>query len=295
MRRIALITESSARPDTCMPAHQFYQGKMSRWINSVIQYMDARGFPEEDIFFLSFYKQRIIGYHQELDPYPKQKNHPRSGEASQFAAKILAHIQSMGSDVFVEIHAGRTLAEPLKALFDEHQIAYRLYADGVPLGTKPTYYETLISDELEQRRIKEIQREKWTISALIGELSPSDASTLVNEYGNSAHVYAIESNIEELKKLLGGLRQKKKDEVKAYRELELALNEEDDQEELSEFLQRQNSLSDLHKHNEFEEYKNRYGKSIAKFTCYLIKKSYVRLHENKIAEALFRTQIALIK
>ncbi|MDN8593201.1 hypothetical protein Q0V21_31210 [Paenibacillus sp. 11B] len=295
MRRIALITESSARPDTAMPAHLFYQGKMSRWINTVIQYMETRSFPTEDIFFLSFYKNRIIPYQEVIEPYPKQKNHPRASDANVFAKEILAHVHSMGEDVFVEIHAGRTLADPLRQLLDENNIPYRLYADGVPLGTKPTYYEMLISDELEQRRFKEVQREKWTISSLISELSPSEASKIINTYGSSAQLYGVEPNVEELKKLLGGLRQKKKDEDKAYRDFEYAMKEEDPKGELQHFLQYQEKLSDLHKNKQFELYKNKYGKSIAKFTCYLIKKGYVRLIENKISEALFRTQIALIK
>jgi hypothetical protein len=45
---------------------------------------------------------------------------------------------------FVEIHAGRSLADPLKALLDEADISSRIFGSGVPLGSKSNYYFDLI-------------------------------------------------------------------------------------------------------------------------------------------------------
>ncbi|MCU6793325.1 hypothetical protein OB236_14520 [Paenibacillus sp. WQ 127069] len=124
MRRISLITESSARPGEAAPAYLFYQGKQSRWINAVIEFMESRDFPREDIFFLSHYDQRIIGYEEVVQPYPMQKNHPRKSEAAGLANKVLDLILKMNPLPFVEIHTGRTLADPLKQLFDIHGVSY---------------------------------------------------------------------------------------------------------------------------------------------------------------------------
>lgn len=295
MRRISLITESSARPDDALPAYLFYQGKHSRWVNSIIKYMDVRSFPREDTFFLSHYNQRIIGYDEVVEPYPMQKNHPRRGEGALLAKKTLDFILMMDPLPFVEIHTGRTLADPLMQLFDEHSISYRIYGDGVPLGSKPTFYFDLIEDELNKRKLKEIQREKWHVTSLIQFQSPQEASTIITKYEKFAHLYGIEKNMKELKDLLYGYHQKRKDEKKALHELEDVMKEEDCSGELQGFLQVQKSLSDLHSHRDFENVKNRFGKSIAKLTLYLIKRNYALLMENKISEALFRTQIALIK
>ncbi|MDH6674945.1 hypothetical protein M2277_005644 [Paenibacillus sp. LBL] len=295
MRRISLITESSARPDEALPAYLFYQGSKNRWINAVIEYMEVRAFPRENIFFLSHYGQRIIGYEETVNPYPKQKYHPRAKEAAILADKVLDFILSMNPLPFVEIHTGRTWADPLKQLFDKHNISYRLFADGVSLGQKPSYYGVLIEEELDKRRLKDIQRERWNVSSLIRKQTPQEASEIITRFDKQARLYGIERNLEELKELLGGYKQKRKDEMKALRELENVVQEEDPSGVLSDFLQSQDSLADLHAHRDFEGIKNQFGKSMAKFTLYLIKRNYVTLMENRISEALLRTQIALIK
>lgn len=160
MRRIALITESSARPAEILPAFLFYQGKQSRWINAVMEYMEVRSFPREDIFFLSPYGQRIIGYEEMVEPYPLQKYHPRKSDAIDLTDKVMRLLRTVQPAPFVEIHAGRTLADPLKAALDAAGISHRVYADGVPLGTKPNVYQELITEERRSRKNKEIQREK---------------------------------------------------------------------------------------------------------------------------------------
>ncbi|WP_337039341.1 hypothetical protein [Paenibacillus illinoisensis] len=289
-----MITESSARPDSPMPAYQFYQGKQSRWINSVIQYMEAREFPAEDIYFLSFYEQRIIPYNKVIEPYPKQKFHPRATEAATFAKGIREFISTRGGDIFVEIHAGRTIADPLQHEMEEHQVPYRIYGSGVPLGTKPNYYESLIDEELKERKVKETLTVKRDIISDLKELSPTEASELVNKYSVNAHVYGIEQNVEELKVLLGTHRQKRKDADKALQAFEASLQEEDHDGELRSFVEGID-LSRLYKDTQLSEMKQRFGKTISKLIYYLIKVNYVQLAENKLREALFRTQIALMK
>ncbi|MEK4297503.1 hypothetical protein [Paenibacillus sp. FSL R5-0914] len=295
MRRIAFITESSARPDEAMPAHKFFQGTQSRWVNSVIKYMEIRDFPHEDIFFLSHYEQRVIGYKELVEPYPKQKYHPRKNEAIELAHKVMNLILRMESLPFVEIHAGRTFSDPLKQLLDEHNVSYRIYGSGIPLGSKPNYYGDLIEEELNKRKLKEIQREKWQITSMIRLQTPQEASEVITNFSNNAHLYGIERNLEELKELLGNYNQKRKDVKNALGEMELLLHEEDQTGELEAFLQDKGSLAELHVDSEFESIKNKYGKCLAKFTLCLIKQSYVLQSENKISEALLRTQIALIK
>jgi hypothetical protein len=295
MRRISFITESSARPNEPMPAHQFFQGTQSRWVNKVIEYMEVRDFPHEDIFFLSHYEQRVIGYKELVNPYPKQKYHPKKNEAIELAQKVMNLILRMETLPFVEIHAGRTFSDPLKQLLDKHNVSYRVYGSGIPLGSKPNYYADLIEEELNKRKLKEIQREKWQITSMIRLQTPQEASEVVTSFSNSAHLYGIERNLEELKELLGNYNQKRKDVKNALGEMEQLLQEEDQNGELAYFLQAKGSLAELHADSEFESIKNKYGKCLAKFTLCLIKQSYVLQSENKISAALLRTQIALIK
>lgn len=295
MRRIAFITESSARPDQSLPAYQFFQGSQSRWVNTVIKYMNVRDFPHEDIFFLSHYEQRVIGFHELVEPYPKQKYHVRRKEAIEVAQKVTSMILEMASVPFIEIHTGRTFSDPLKQMLDNHNIPYRLYADGIPLGSKPNFYEDLIEAELKERKLKDIQREKWQLTSLIRHQTPLEASEVVARFSNNAHLYGIEGNLEELKELLGIHNQKRKEVKKAHREMELLLQVEDKSGELADFLQTKNSLAELHEDPDFEIIKSKYGKSLAKFILFLIKQSYALQIENKISAALLRTQIALIK
>ena len=295
MIRIALITESSTRQDKPMPAYQFYQGGRSRWVSTVIQYMETRSFPRDRMFFLSVHGQRILGYEETVEPYPVQKWHPRKDECAAFADKILAFIQQHDPLPFVEIHAGRTIADPLKRLFDENGITYRHFGDGVPLGSKPTYYADLIEEEQERRRLKEIERERLAVSSLIRFQSPQEASRIIDQYENRARFYGIEANIEELKKLLSNYRQKQKDTKKAYDEFERTMNTEDPSGELSRFLRNVQSMADLHAHADFERIKSKFGECIAKLRLYLIKHNYALLAEHSVFAALQRLQIALLK
>lgn len=295
VNRIALITESSTRQDSPMPAYRFYQGSRSRWVNNIIRYMEVRNFSEDNIFFLSVFGQRIIGYQEIIDPYPVRKWHPRKDECTAFAEKVLAFIQQIHPLPFVEIHTGKTISDPLKRLFDEKGIEYRVYGDGVPLGAKPTWYAELIENELTQIRLKEIEREKMVVSSLIQFQSPQEASHLIDQFENKAHLYGIEANIEELKKLLGSYRQKKKDAKKAYEAFNNVMEKEDIAGEFNKFLLNVQSLAELHGHAHFEEIKSRFGQSVAKLRLYLIKHNYALMAEYSIFAALQRMQIALLK
>lgn len=296
MRRIAFITESSTRQDIAMPAYAFYRGHRSRWVNAVIDYMLVRDFPREDIFFLSQQGQRIIGFDEVIDPYPVGKYHPRKEASRQFAEKIVSLVLGMNPLPFVEIHAGRTIADPLMELFGLHGVEYRLYGDGVPLGAKPAAYESLIEEEQNIRKLKDIQREKWHITSCIQHRSPQEASQLVTEYTDRGQLYGVESLFWELKQLLGNYNQKRKDEKKALSELEAVMMQEDTEGEVSEFLYMKKTVSDLFINlPEYERLKAKFGKTIAKLTTYLIKRDYVLQAENRISETMLRMQIALLK
>lgn len=295
MKRIAFITESSARPDEPMPAHLFYQGKQSRWVNAVIEYMEVRSFPRENIFFLSPFGRRIIGYEEIVEPYPRQKYHPRKSDAQAIVETAIKIVRSIQPAPFVEIHAGRTLSDPLKVALEELGIAYRVYADGIPLGTKPSVYQELIDEEKFRRKNREVQREKWKVTSLIQYQTPNEASELIFQYGKQAQLLGIEENIEELKPLLSSYRKKSKDRDKTLQEFQILLKQDDGEGELTCFLQSKTSLSELHADEYFEHMKCKFGKIVAKFSTYLIKHTYVLLLENRINEAMLRTQIALMK
>lgn len=296
MRRIAFITESSTRQDTAMPAFEFYQGHRSRWVNAVIAYMMVRDFPREDMFFLSQHEQRIIGFEEVVSPYPIQKYHPRKDASRVFADKILALVLAIHPLPFVEIHAGRTVADPLMALFDQYGISFRLFADGIPLGAKPAAYESLIEEEQNIRKLKEITREKWHVTACIQHRTPQEASQVLTEYGDRAQLYGVETLFRELKELLGNYNQKRKDEKKALVELEDVMRQEDTNGEVAGFLSAKKSLADLLANlTEYERLKGKFGKAIAKFTLYLLKRDFALQTENRISESMLRLQIALLK
>ncbi|WP_041854726.1 hypothetical protein [Thermobacillus composti] len=295
-KRIAFIMESSTRQPEPMKACDFYRSHKSRWINSVVEYMEVRDFPKEDIFFLSFHRLRIIGYEEVVAPYPVSRWHPRKSQCEAFARKILEHVLKYPEIPFVELHTGRPIADSLKPLFDEHGVPYRVFGDGVPLAQKPLWYEGLIEEERNIRRLRDFQHERWSIIAGIHHRTPQEASRIVDEVGPKAHQYGVESTIEGLKAQLGAWRQALKDARRAWKEFAESLREEDTTGELEQFLSRKESLDALFTDlSKYEEVKRKYGRTIAKFTCYLIKQSYVQQKENRVGEALLRLQIELLK
>lgn len=73
------------------------------------------------------------------------------------------------------------------------------------------------------------------------------------------------------------------------------MDQEDQEDIFKAFLHAQKSLSDLHASTDNERIKSMFGKSIAKFTCYLLIRQYVVQAENRISESLLRMQVALLK
>lgn len=121
--RIAFITESSRRQKNPMPAHLFYQGRNNRWVNSVIQYMETKKFPTQNIFFLSYFQHRIIPYNETIHDYPVQKKEPNKAERQNLAKKILTFLLSYEETPFVEFHTGKRSYEEVLPLLDEHGIS----------------------------------------------------------------------------------------------------------------------------------------------------------------------------
>ncbi|NHN33251.1 hypothetical protein [Paenibacillus agricola] len=294
--RIALIMESTTRKDIAMEAYKFYQGYRSRWINAVIQFMETRNFSSDRIFFISLYHKRIIGFDEIVHNYPVSEWHPRKKECTIFASRVLELVQTYNEIPFVEIHAGKTVADPIKALLSQHNISCRNFAEGVPLGTKPSFYEALIEEELNKRKLKDIQKERITVAATIHQWSPQEASLLVGSLGTKAQLYGVENGVQELKNLLGDWNQKKKDEKQALKDFESMITEEDHHGELECFLSRKVSLASLISDpTEYERLKGKYGRTMAKYRRYLIKHSYVQQMENQISASMLRMQIELMK
>lgn len=291
--RIAFITESSHRQKKPMPAYLFYQGPHSRWVNSIIQYMEERKFTTENIFFLSFFQQRIIPYHKTIENYPIQKHNPTKEARKEFAKKILKFILSYEETPFVEFHTGKKFYEEVLPLLDEHGIPFRVYAEGIALGKKDAYYLELIEEEQQKRRMKRIQREKRFITGLIEHKDPYfEAKRIIDDYEKKASLFGVEPEFEELKYLIRKYYQRKKDEIKSKKEVEGILN----QIELQSFLKSKKNISSLMKNlGEYEKFKSQYGKELAKYTRFLIKQEYVKQTETKIANVLLKLQIALLR
>jgi hypothetical protein len=294
--RIALIMESTTRKDTPMEAFKFYQGYRSRWINGVIKFMEVRNFSCDRIFFVSLYHKKIIGFEEIIHNYPVSEWHPRKKECTILASQVLELVQTFNEIPFVEIHAGKTVADPIKELLSQHNISCRNFAEGVPLGSKPSFYEALIEEELNKRKLKDIQKERITVAATIHQWSPQEASQLVESLGTKAQLYGIEIGVQELKGLLGEWNQKRKDEKRALKDFECMIAEEDQLGELECFLSRKSSLASLISDpTEYERLKGKYGRTMAKYRRYLIKHAYVLLMEIKINASMLRMQIELMK
>ncbi|MNN66512.1 hypothetical protein D3C81_1820940 [compost metagenome] len=74
------------------------------------------------------------------------------------------------------------------------------------------------------------------------------------------------------------------------------LRSEDKAGDLERFLTRKYTIASLFSDQDsLERVKSKYGRSVAKFTCYLIKHECMLEMENEISRALLRLQIALMK
>ncbi|GAA0849359.1 hypothetical protein ABER99_21530 [Paenibacillus glucanolyticus] len=292
-QRIAFITESSTRQATELPAYLFYQSPKSRWVNEIIRYMEAREFPREDIYFLSHYEQRIIPFEQTISDYPQTET-TRSA-AKQFAENIVKFVKSYDPIPFIELHMSRVMTDPLKAQFEKNGIRFRIYGESVSLAMKPGHYQQLIEEEENKRRLKDIQREKHSIISELEMLTPLIAREILTNYQYKAQLFGVENIFEEIKELLKSYGNRKKDSDAAEAAFLSLLKKQDHLGEVENFLLGKDTLPKLFKEREhYEKIKSRYGKLIAKFTKYLIKRDYVLQMENKIAATLNKLRVALI-
>ncbi|MCP1359301.1 hypothetical protein [Aneurinibacillus migulanus] len=295
-KRVAFIIESSSRQNKA-PAHLFFRGPNSRWINHVLDYMEVRDFPNEHIYFLSFYNQRIISYTEEIFDYPKSSRLPSKKEQRLFAEKIMDFIASRyENDYLVEIHTERNIYSELTPLLEEKSYSYRIFAEGEALGSKHKPYIKLIEEETALKRIKEMQQDKLSVVSLLEYRSPKEAQKAVKILEPKAAAYGIEDIIEEIKYLLKKHFQKNKDASRARIEFEKYMSMDKESKRYMLFFKQIKNLSDLTENlSQYEQIKSNCGRTVAKLTRFLIKQSYVQQMENKINEALLRLQIALLK
>jgi hypothetical protein len=209
MRRIALINESSTRKDILMEAFMFYQSGRSQWLNAITRYMKVRDFPKKDIYFLSFFEQRIISYYETIEPYPLDNKEKKKVDCANFAKKIVAFIQKFNEPLFIEIHAGRYIGDPLKEILDDLKIPCMIMASVVSLASKPVFYNGLVEDELNKRKLKAIGREKFILISSIRFRTPYDADNILKEYSSRAKLYGVETEMMELKNILYKYNKKK--------------------------------------------------------------------------------------
>lgn len=297
-RRIALITESQTRQDVPMPAHLFYQSPKSRWVNSVIEYMGVREFSRSDIFFVSLVNKRIYGFDEVIEPYPKSEYHPRKQDSAAFAKDILKFIQSGEQPVFVELHMSQTLANELKSLFHGHGIDYKFYAEGQSLAAKPIYYQRLIDEEMDVRKVRVIHREKWGLAAGIVKRNPTEAQRILDEFGHKQYLFSpeVETILEGLKQVMKKHYERRKDEGDAFEEFLQAIATEEEAQDFEAFFKEINFLHELlNQSQKYEQLKTRFGRTMSKFERYLIKREYALEIENKISATLLKLQINLMK
>lgn len=296
-RRIALITESQTRQIKPMEANLFYRSPKSRWINAVIEYMEAREFPREDVFFLSHVNRSIYGYDEIIHPYPKSEYHPRKKDSALLAKQVLHFIKSFKMPVFVEMHMSLTLANELKALFHEHGIDYKFYGEGQSLAAKPIYYQRLIDEEEDVRKVRVIKREKWALVAGIEKRSPNEAQRILDDFGHKSYLFSsqVESILEDLKQVMKKHYERRKVEREAFDEFTVALDSEENAEEFELFFQSVNLIHELcAKSEQYENLKSKFGRTMSKFERFLIKREYALEIENKISATLLKLQINLL-
>lgn len=298
IRRIALITESQTRKNVPTVAYEFYKSPKSRWVNAILEYMEVREFPRCDMFFVSLTNKKVFGYEEVIEPYPKSVYHPRKKESAAFAQEILKFIQTLGEPVFVELHMSQTLANELKSLFQKLDIDYKFYAEGQSLAAKPIYYQRLINEEMDIRKVKDIHREKWGLSAGIIKRTPTEAQRILDEYEHKQYMFRpeVERILEDLKEVMKKHNERRKGERTAFDDFLQSLSAEDDVKEFEEFFQQIEFLHELLvRPRTYEKLKTRFGRTMSKFERYLIKREYALEIENKISAILLKLQINLLK
>jgi hypothetical protein len=295
-QRVALITESTARKREPTPAYLFYQGPYNKWVNSIIQFMEVREFPKEDIYFLSYTGYQIYGY-EEMVEYYKKAPEPNSKERKEFADIIINFLEERYNmdEIVIELHLSKLKFDKLIEQLQSKGYDYHIYAD-VPLGEKPKVYEKLIMQEKEYRRLRDIKREKYNIIRLIPNKTPEEAKQILDQFKNKAHLHGVEDIFEELRIALKDYWQAKKAALKAKEEALQYIEKDDSNGELEDFFHSKNVLADLFQDVKlFEKLNRKYGKTMAKIERYLTKVEYLMQKEYKIRASLLRLQIVLMK
>lgn len=198
--KVALIIESSNRLPAG-PAHEFYYGKTSRWISAVMDYLVEIQFPREDIYFLSFYNNRIIGFVEIVENYPLLPT-PSKAQKKEFAEKIFSFLEEKYSEAEIDLHVSKNISDSLIPLLKQAGRRFKLLADGVQLGMKPNVYKDLILQVRAMRKIKDIQKEKQSLIVLPEHFSPLEAETIINQFGHLGIQYGIEPLFSEMKQFL---------------------------------------------------------------------------------------------
>ncbi|MCA1064821.1 hypothetical protein QTG56_24765 (plasmid) [Rossellomorea sp. AcN35-11] len=301
MKRIAFVTESKNRPEKPMPAYQFYAGPNNRWVKGIVDYMEAREFPHEHIYFLSLVKEEVIHYEQEISSedyeaveyYSSKK---KSKLTQQIKQLLKSYTDEHNGQIYVELHLSRSNYSFLTRILEDMDIPYHVEADGIPLGPKQTHYKQLIQEELDRKRIREIQREKWSLTSLIKEKTPQEAKHILDTFAPKAKLFGVEDLFQELRDNLKKHYQADRDMRKAREEADELAIKEDTTGELEDFFRNQYSISNLFEDiDQYENLKSKYGKAIAKLQRALIKREYESQNRHKLQGTLLKIQIALLK
>lgn len=297
MKRIALVTSSKARKEKPTVAKEFYQGSYNRWVNQIIKYIAKRNM-EDDSYFLSFDGERIIAFNEIVEHYPVRKKKLTANEKRSFALKILDFLLRFKEKPFVELHTGKDITDHLCKLLDDYGFSYKIYAESVSLGNKPSVYEDLIEKEEQKLRAKEIKRGRLRLVHSLEYQTPAQAEIAIKQYEANPSIYEPEvvASFEELKAYRKKHYNRSKDMRKALNEFEDALNLHIDGEELQEFIQETETLQGLFKEDPRYEYFNKkFNKELSKYEYYKIKQGYVVSAEYRINTIMHRLSILLMK
>lgn len=291
--KVALVIESSNRMPAG-PAHEFYYHKGSRWISAVLDYLKEIHFPRENIYFLSFFNNRIIGFEEVIENYPRLPA-PSKSQQREFAEKIFSFLEEKYPEAEVDLHVSKNISDYLAPLLKQAGRRVTLFADGIQLGIKPTVYMDLILQERAMRKMKEMQKEKERLIAIPEHFTPHEAEMVLDQFGHLGNVYGLDALFTELKRQLKSYKQQVRQSLSAKDEFHRSIPEREAN-ELRSFFDPISSLSDLfNRSSDLDVIKANHGKLFAKFTNYLIKLGFVKTTETRISELLFRLQIALLK
>ncbi|WP_240416467.1 hypothetical protein [Paenibacillus periandrae] len=289
--KVALVMESSNRMASA-PAFEFYNGKRSRWINAALRFMEELRFPTEHIYFLSFHELRIISYDESVSFYPRSPV-PDKKLQKLFAERILAFLTEKYPGAEVQLHVGKSITDCLVPLLEENRIQHYIFAEGKQLLKKAVLYEELIRQERSLQRMRDLKREKEKMIAITEYFTPYEADQLVTQFDTLAHKHGLVKHFSEIKHLLREYNQKLRAAQASKEEYEQSLDEKE-RIELQKFFGKMKGLADLFSD---EHVKNRFSntRTMGRLTTFLIKDGYVKQTANKLSEAMFRLQIALLK